>query len=284
MKKQKPPSETPPIANYSSLSPSLLNHLSNKTCDGPLLEQELIRYLNHSSNLKELIHSLHTVVNYLGQCDYSLIRLDAAEQCDDKKVLTPTLLACSYPLASHQRRAILTQAKFSDISHRHVSMLYHFIASVDSSSQLFAKHPVRYVLVTSVSHREYFIVVNNNPSCTGHINLSTPNTIQHRTNSTNAHLQTLQRVVNAVAYIGCKQFPSCFSQRRHARHGVISRQPQRLLNIIALQDATLHQAAKQLGLTINTINKHMATAKSALGTQTIAGTVWKAICEGLIDC
>lgn len=59
--------------------------------------------------------------------------------------------------------------------------------------------------------------------------------------------------------------------------------PKRLLTIMAKYDLTLSETAGQLGISIDTANKHMAMAKKCLGTSSQANAVFLALKKGLID-
>lgn len=66
------------------------------------------------------------------------------------------------------------------------------------------------------------------------------------------------------------------------RAGVTPRQVN-LLNILAKNNVNLIGAAKQLHISLDTANKHMAAIKNALGAKTQASAVYRAIATGLID-
>ena len=57
----------------------------------------------------------------------------------------------------------------------------------------------------------------------------------------------------------------------------------RLLKVLVQQDLTLKQAAAYLRRSPHTLNKQIADIKRALGTRTMAGTIFQAIQLDLID-
>lgn len=63
---------------------------------------------------------------------------------------------------------------------------------------------------------------------------------------------------------------------------MITSKPLVLLDILAKKDLNLKQAAKELNITLNTANKHIASAKQALGVNTQAAAVYRAVKQGLI--
>lgn len=86
----------------------------------------------------------------------------------------------------------------------------------------------------------------------------------------------------AIAVIGSSRFPEYFFGP-HENAITITPKPLRLLNVIAKQNITLKDAAKQLCISLDTANKHIAAAKSALGAKTLTSTIYKAVKEGIIE-
>ena len=60
------------------------------------------------------------------------------------------------------------------------------------------------------------------------------------------------------------------------------RRPMQLLELMAQRDKTLAQAAQDLGISVNTANQHIATARRSFFCQTNAGAIYAAVKEGLI--
>ncbi|MBL4827442.1 MAG: hypothetical protein JKY66_06970 [Spongiibacteraceae bacterium] len=283
MANQQPPN-TPQEKLYNSgQSKPFSTRIKNSEYKPQTLEKEFKQELSHASHADDLEQRLLTIVNYLGRSDYSLIRLDAVDSVTDQQLIMPKTLLCSHRDKEAHRSGVLSQAKVASTRNRHLSMLYHFIAGTAFDIRILNKRQMHYVLITGADHYDYYISPTNTELESAY--LSSTNT-QNKQPTTNLHSKTaeaLQILVNAIADIGNRQFPEIFLYSNNAKRVTIKAQSQKILNILALQDATLDQAAEQLNLTINSINKHLANAKKSLGTNTIAGTVWRAINEGLID-
>lgn len=56
-----------------------------------------------------------------------------------------------------------------------------------------------------------------------------------------------------------------------------------LINYLGKEDLTLQRAADRMHISLDTANKHIAAAKTALGTKTIAGIIYWGIRQGVID-
>ncbi len=93
----------------------------------------------------------------------------------------------------------------------------------------------------------------------------------------------LYLLIEAVAYLGITKFTRYFLGERLDHNIPITQKPLRLLNILAKDNITLKEAAKKLFISLDTANKHIAAAKKALGANTQAAAVYRAMINGLID-
>jgi predicted DNA-binding protein (UPF0251 family) len=93
----------------------------------------------------------------------------------------------------------------------------------------------------------------------------------------------LQLLGKAIDYIGLCKFPDFFLRDNENRKILIHPRPLMLLNTLAKENLSLNQAAEKMCISIDTVNKHVAAAKKALGAKTIANAVYRAVKEGLID-
>lgn len=95
--------------------------------------------------------------------------------------------------------------------------------------------------------------------------------------------QQLQLLAQAVDYVGLLHYPEFFYGSRESVDIVISPRPLMLLNTLAKDNVSLKEAADILCISIDTANKHIAAAKKALGANTQAAAVFRAVKEGLIS-
>ncbi len=95
--------------------------------------------------------------------------------------------------------------------------------------------------------------------------------------------QSIDWLATTIEGVGINKFGELFRAGEGDKAIRINPRPLRLLNTLAKYDVTLQEAAQLLHLSTDTVNKHVAAAKAALGTTTIAGTIWKAVQKGLID-
>lgn len=97
------------------------------------------------------------------------------------------------------------------------------------------------------------------------------------------HEQDLDQLTRAIDYVGTRKFPSSFLNSKELSDIMVTPKPLELLNTLAKDNITLKNAANQLGISLDTANKHIANIKHALGANTQAAAVYRAIKEGLIE-
>ena len=97
------------------------------------------------------------------------------------------------------------------------------------------------------------------------------------------HKQDLNQLAQAIDYIGTRKFPESFLHSKENSLITVTPAPLQLLTTLAKDNITLKIAASQLGISLNTANKHIANIKHALGANTQAAAVYLAIKEGLIE-
>ena len=93
----------------------------------------------------------------------------------------------------------------------------------------------------------------------------------------------LNQLAQAIDYIGTRKFPESFLNSEENSYITVTPKPLQLLTTLAKDNITLKIAASQLGISLDTANKHIANIKHALGANTQAAAVYLAIKEGLIE-
>lgn len=97
------------------------------------------------------------------------------------------------------------------------------------------------------------------------------------------HKQDLNQLAQAIDYVGTRKFPESFLHSKENSLITVTPKPLQLLSTLAKDNITLKIAASQLGISLDTANKHIANIKHALGANTQAAAVYRAIKEGLIE-
>jgi DNA-binding NarL/FixJ family response regulator len=97
------------------------------------------------------------------------------------------------------------------------------------------------------------------------------------------HEQDLNQLAQAIDYVGTRKFPESFLNSKENSQITVTPKPLQLLNTLAKDNITLKNAASQLSISLDTANKHIANIKRALGANTQAAAVYRAIKEELIE-
>ena len=94
----------------------------------------------------------------------------------------------------------------------------------------------------------------------------------------------LTLLADIVTYLGLSKFPTYFLGRAALANQVPLTQKQlQLLEKLAKSNVTLQGAADAMCISLDTANKHIAAAKTALGAKTQATAVYRAVASGLSD-
>lgn len=244
-------------------------------------ERELYRELSTCEDIDSLENRIATVLSRLGFAEYSFLRLNAVSGTE---ALVPTGLLASYRDKAFLCGGLMLRAESDNTRNRHLSALYHFVAS--APADLLCQHSGQYVFIVGSSNEGYYLALVGSPSVSRFISMS-PLRQKADTQSFRQHIECHQYALDLLAImieaVGGSNFPDLFDVDKKEAQVTITPRPLRLLNILAKRDVTLRQAADILCLSPDTINKHVAAAKAALGTTTLPGTLWKAVGEGLID-
>jgi hypothetical protein len=89
-------------------------------------------------------------------------------------------------------------------------------------------------------------------------------------------------LIEAVTYFAFTLFPEQFLNKTPGDQQMITPKPLRLLRTIAQDGLMLKEAANKLCISLDTANKHVATAKQALGATTLANAVYLAMINGFL--
>jgi len=248
-------------------------------------ERALYKELGACADIHSLETSVATTLNKVGFSEYSYIRLDAINNTD---ALMPIGLLSSYYDKAFGSSGLLLRAQPNSVYNRHLSTLYHFVASIAPVHQA-TLNTRQYVLIVGDGYNGYYLSVTSLTGPCSHYFMST-SPLQKQEDA-KAFLQLVQNHQGVLDHlsiiireIGCDHFPDYFGYACGINTFKINPRPLRLLNTLAKKDVSLREAAELLFVSPDTINKHVAAAKAALGTTTIATAIWKALQEGVLDC
>ena len=93
----------------------------------------------------------------------------------------------------------------------------------------------------------------------------------------------LPMIVGAAVYFGFTHFPEHFLDAKFNGQLGITPKPLKMLETVAKEGLLLKDAARKHHISLDTANKHVASAKQALGATTLANAVYLAMVHRLIE-
>lgn len=250
------------------------------------LERRIYRALMGCTDPQDFSAAICDLIRQLGFTDYSLFGLFPTNNPGGLAGWRPGLVLASYDTQARAQSPVMFQAVPNSVRNRHLSMLYHCVADLPADGDFLRPGIVQYVLLTGARMAEYYIAPCGFPQHSCRISARAGAQAGKRTNNplhSESPLHPADILANTIEVIGKEVCPDLFQRAEDENKPSLSPRARRLLNTMAHQDVNLRGAANMLGLSTDTINKHMAAAKAALGTNTIAGTLWAAAKKGLID-
>lgn len=247
-------------------------------------EAELYRTFCVCETDKDFATSITTTIQALEYSEYSFVCIYPAGGIEAGRALIPNVLFASYDNEIGQHGGIMFQAGVDSIYHRHLSVVYHFIAGSFAPNQIGAVEKRWYILVVSAGAATHYLAVSGFPSQSCQFTTYSRQTpIDKPSFGDSTKVNPVDVLANAIEIIGQQKFPRLLRAAESETTPKIGQRPLKLLNVLAHQDVTLRDAGDILGLSSDTVNKHMAQAKAALGTKTVYGTIWTAAQQGLIN-
>ncbi|TQV66302.1 hypothetical protein FKG94_27300 [Exilibacterium tricleocarpae] len=263
---------------------------NNETDDQPFsqrkLERSFSRSLSRYKTAAAFAAGVTRIIKRLGYSDYSFIGLSSADNPSGRTALISRILLTSYGGQAGQCGSVMFQAVADSLRNRHLSMLYLFIASLRVDNELTGAGKERYLMIADAGGARYYLAPCGVPALRGRVSVdlcgNAGRDVEKTTPQIN-ELHPLDILAGVVEAAAKETLPAILRDAENSGRRKLTARPKRLLNTIAHRDVSLREAADILCLSTNTVDKHMAAAKSALGTKTIAGTLWSAAKQGVIE-
>lgn len=245
------------------------------------LERSFYRSFSRCGSVEEFTARIADTVTQLGFSDYSFVRLDQVKNPSGSTGIVPTILLASYEDQVTECGSVMFQATANNRRNRHLSIIYHCIASLDAEHSFLNTTLEQYLLVASTGTTDYYVAPSGFPEKSYQVLIhSTEKVGKNAANlSSQQEVHPIDILAGAIEITGKEVFPEAFQSDA----STLAPRPLQLLATMAHKDVNLREAAKILCLSTDTVNKYMAAAKATLGTSTIAATVWTAAKKGLIN-
>lgn len=244
---------------------------------------EFVRMLSKSRNTRDLNQRILKVLAPLGFSDFSIIRIAPGWAVDNSLTSLPSALVKAYQEDRFYKYDMaLDYLMTGCLNPVYQSIIAQAIETSPLLTHTFEKNQDLLALYKRFHFHDAFLIP---------VELSTArpgegilfSVLSKRTDPEEFRVKVerckpiLQLLADAVNFINNTRF--CAPKNRCP----ITPRSVDLLTAMAKDDLTLSKAAKKLGISLDTANKHMATAKKALGTRSQANAVFLALKKGLID-
>lgn len=250
-------------------------------------EIELYVDLAESKDFSDFMNRILSRLNSLGFYDYTFSRHQTSEDIEVPLGNAPNELIKIYQKEAFAEHDLVLDYIEAD----NQDPIFHSIVSEYADKAPFLTETIKrnreiLKLNRSFGRFDNYIVPFEAHDGSGHVLFTItgknidPSDFKHKINR---HRSAIKLLGEAVDYIGIRKFPDFFLDDNKHSEIVIHPRPLMLLNTLAKNNLSLTQAADKMCISIDTVNKHVAAAKKALGARTIATAVYRAIKEGLID-
>lgn len=240
--------------------------------------------LHSCNNLEEFRELIKAILHQFGFSDFFFA---AFKDGVSRHISTFSDDICQRcPTGQYSEQDLLWQHVTTSTKPIYLSSIDNYVASAPFQSDTLLRNRELYKLMGDCGFSDCYIVPRKSPVSEDNVMFATT---AKGLNSESFHAKIeqfkpiLYLLVEAIAYLGITKFTRYFLGERTDHSIPITQKPLRLLNILAKDNITLKEAAKKLYISLDTANKHIAAAKKALGANTQAAAVYRAMVNGLIE-
>ncbi len=246
-------------------------------------QNEFAGQLEAANDIDDFNQRLLAMLDSLGFSDYAIVRRTRRRGLDIPFCSMPKELMATYQIKKYyQYDMVLDYIDAGNLDPIYLSMVSRVIERAPLLTETFKQNLQIMALYQRFDVNDMYLIPvksnSHNPDDRILFSVVSKGVDQEAflqiVNRCKAVLQTLAETVNIIAEP--RFYPSESGQ-------IINPGPLRLLTVMAKKNLSLSQAAKRLRISIDTANKHMALAKKALGTNSQANAVYRAVKRGLIE-
>lgn len=239
------------------------------------------------NTIGELNEKILNIVNKLGFSDFTFCRLGGPPTLEHKMLTTLDEVIALYEQEAFYECDIMLKHIESRTTPLYMSVVEKYMSKLPFEPDIFRRNHDMIRLCNYYGFNDFYGIPMISYDGEGKVSLgvSTKGLFEDDfIKLVEKNKEELRLLVKAIDYVGTRKFPEFFIGTKESPQVVISPRPLQLLTVMAQQNLQLKQAADVLCIGIDTANKHMAAVKQALGANTPASAVYRAIKEGLIDC
>ncbi len=244
--------------------------------------------LSEAKDINEFEEKVHASIKVLGFDEFSFFRADGANGDPQKLVtISPDMLRNYYLEEFYRYDLILSYINVNN-SPIYQSALHDYVRKAPFEIEMTRLMKAIYALNKSYGYYDYYNCFSKATNGSGNVMLSvtkrgfTPFKLKELVAG---HESTLQILCEAIDYVASRKFPDTLlgSSRVDTANIAINPRPLRVLDTLANNDFNISQVAEHLSISTVTANKHLETARRALGAKTNYYAIKQAILNGLID-
>lgn len=295
--KKSPPNADSPNADSPKEHPSIPTIAQSTTCpqnNHPVLKAvPKLRPLQDIKNVRDIIkfrRHLLKLVQMIGFSDYFFQQMPWRERTKQPFGSLPKELVAIYLQEKHFDHDLALQHVQSTASPVFMSSIGEFIREARYKSDAFHGYADHINACQKFGYNDFYYIplrargvrhiLDGSCRVTMAVSVKGMSSDDFK-RKVEKHAMELDLLAQAIFCKGDMEFPAYFMNVK-VKAKVNGSRPMQLLNALAKEDMNLKQAADKLCISIDTANKHIASAKKAWGTRTQAAAVYRAIKAGLI--
>jgi predicted DNA-binding protein (UPF0251 family) len=243
--------------------------------------------LSKARDLPELMQKILAFITRLGFTDFSFGRM-ASKNPSAAMILmtTPSSITDHYRHEGVWKHDLMLQHAAACQDPIFQTTIDNYVANAPFKTEGILSNRETRSMVRSYGFHDYYAVPLKSTNGNGHVLLAI--TAKNMPSSRFHELVAINKAAfdilgRSIDYVGVKKFTQFFLDDSESREILITPRPLLLLNTMAKDNLTLNDAAKKLGMSRSTANKHIAAAREAFGAKTNASAVYRALQEGFID-
>lgn len=247
-----------------------------------------LSYLSRAKTIESLRQRIQRVLKVLGlgEGEYCLGPIGATKDHLGELTTIPKALRHDYIEGGYEEIDLVIGHAKSKTTPVFLSELRKYIEGTPIHSEVFQRNLELCELLGGYGYKDYYHIPLN--SYIGEYNMLMSITIRDVEAETfrqiiNANRQIIHLVVDNIAFVALTKFPHYFFRECALQKAIgITPKQLRLLTILATDNVGLQGAADKMCISLDTVNKHIAAAKMALGAKTQSTAIYRAIGLGLI--
>ena len=242
--------------------------------------------LSVSRNFDEFSAKIEKILLDLGFVQYSFARLNITNEIPRPLITMPHEMSDIYFREAFYEHDLTLQYAMNDNGPIFHSVIEDYVTKSPFITDAIKQNREIFKLLKSYGFNDFYFIPLGAHNGNGRVFLAVAardQNLKDFQNQVEKSKMTLHMLAEAIDYIGTRKYSEFFLGENESRDIVIHPKPLILINTLVKGDLTLAQTADKLGISVPTADKHIAAVKEALGTNTTAGAIYKAMKSGPID-